>query len=243
MGGFARGSFLATLSLLGLSLTTGASAQTSKAREAAPEHRKPVDVFDHIEGELTVLKRKPAGTVVRRGAWVVEFDSADLRDALTRQGLAVTSAEAAYRAAALRREAAEVGVKESVAGMERAKTSRSAADRLVLTGAQVAEEGARAEAILVKCAEAKKLKELEGEVFKAKEEELRMEAALLRERSKEERLRRDIAACKVVVPIDGVVGYLRPVGEEDTFREGEVVFRIFPEPTPRPGGTTTGPVW
>ena len=65
-------------------------------------------------------------------------------------------------------------------------------------------------------------------------EELKAEAVFQREKSKEEKLRREIEACKVVAPIDGTVGYLRPVEEEDTFREGEVVFRIFPHPAPKP---------
>ena len=103
-----------------------------------------------------------------------------------------------------------------------------------LAGAQIAEDRARAQkAILVKFAQAKHVKELEGQVFKAKREELGLEASWLRERSKEEKLRREITACRVVAPIDGVVGYLRPVAEGDAFRWGEVVFRIFPEPTPR----------
>jgi multidrug resistance efflux pump len=240
-----------------LSLDTGVSAQKSKAKEVAPEHKKPVDVFNHIEGRVTVLKLRPAGTVVGKGEWVVEFDSAHLREALTRREMAVKSVEAAYRAAEMRREVAEIGVKEWVDGIskediaradaqivqaiaermraeERAKASESAADQRVLAEAQMAEGKARAEkAILVKYAEAKHFKELEGEVFKAKGEELRMEAALLRERSKEEKLRREIAACGVVAPIDGVVGYLRPVKEGDAFRWGEVVFRIFPDPTPK----------
>jgi multidrug resistance efflux pump len=264
MGGLARSSFLVALSLLGLSLDTGVSAQTSKAKEVAPEHKKPVDVFNHIEGGVTVLTLRPAGTVVRKGEWVVEFDSAHFRDALTRQEMAVKSVDAAYRAAEMRREVAEIGVKEwvdwiskeDIAGAdaeiaqamaqrmraeERAKDSESAADQRVLAEAQIAEGQARArKAILMKYAEAKHIKELEGEVFKAKGEELRMEAALLRERSKEEKLRREIALCRVVAPIDGVVVYLRPVEEGDAFRWGEVVFRIFPNPTPR---SNTGRKW
>jgi HlyD family secretion protein len=257
MGGFARKSFLATVSLLGLSLDTGVSAQTSKAKEAPPEHKKPVDVFNHIEGKVTVIKLTPAGRVVRKGESVVEFDSADLRDALTRQEMAVKSIEAAYRAAELRREVAEISVKEFIDGIakediaradariaqataermraeERAKESRSAADRRVLAEGQIAEGRAKAQkAILVKYAGAKHVKELEKQVFKAKGEELSMEAAVLRERSKEEKLRREIAACRVVAPIDGVIGYLRAVEEGDAFRSGEAVFRIFPDPTPK----------
>jgi HlyD family secretion protein len=257
MCGFARRSFLATLSLLVLSLDTGVTAQTPKAKEAAPEHKKPVDVFSHIDGRVSVIKLRPAGTVVRKGEWVIEFDSARLRDALTRRDTAVKSVEAAYRAAEMRRQVAEIGVREWVDWIskediaqadaqiveavaermraeERAKASESAADRRVLAEAQMAEGKARAEkAILVKYAEAKHFKELEAEVFKAKGEELRMKAAWLCERLKEENLRREIAGCRVVAPIDGVVGYLRPVQEGDAVRWGEVVFRIFPDPTPK----------
>ena len=260
MAGFARRAILASLSLLGLSLGTEASAQTpkEKAKEASAEHKKPVDVFNHIEGEVTVLKLKSAGAVVKKGEWVVEFDSTDLRGALTRQTLGVESVEAAYRTAKMSREVAEIGVKEFVDGIskedieqadaaiaqataariraeDRARTSKSANDQLVLNDARIAERKAVAKkAILIKYTEAKNLKELEIEVLKAKEEELKAEAVFQLEKSKEEKLRREIEACKVVASIDGTVGYLRPVEEEDTFREGEVVFRIFPHPAPKP---------
>jgi multidrug efflux pump subunit AcrA (membrane-fusion protein) len=258
MAGFARRAILASLSLLGLSLGTEAWAQTPKAKKASAEHKKPVDAFNHIEGEVTVLKLKSAGAVVKKGEWVVEFDSTDLRDALARQSLGVESVEAAYRTAKMSREVAEIGVKEFVDGIskedveradaaiaqataeraraeDRVKTSKSAKDQLVLTEARIAEQKAIAKkAILIKYTEAKNLKELEIEVLKAKEVELKAEAVFQLEKSKEEKLRREIEACKVVAPIDGTVGYLRPVEEEDTFREGEVVFRIFPHPAPKP---------
>jgi|GEM_PF-6397985 len=125
MGGLARGLVLATLSLVGLSLDTGVSAQTSKAKEAPREHKKPVDVLNHVEGEVTVLKLRPAGTVVRKGEMVVEFDSEHLRDALTRQEMSVESLDAAYRAAVMKREAAEIGVREFVDGISKENLARA----------------------------------------------------------------------------------------------------------------------
>ncbi|MDR3634755.1 MAG: hypothetical protein P4L84_13205 [Isosphaeraceae bacterium] len=247
-----------SLSLLGLSLGTEAPAQAPQAKAAPPELKKPVDVFNHNEGESVVLKRKPAGTVVKKGEWVLEFDSADLQDALTNQKIGIQAAEAAYRNAKMNREVAEIGVKEFVDGISKedieladaaiaqakaerlsaeakAKSSQSAEDQLALTEARIAEQKAIGKkAILIKYTEAKDLKELESEVFKAKEEELKKEAVLQREKSKGEKVRREIAACKVVAPTDGTVGYLRPVEEEDTFQQGEVLFRIFPEKTSKP---------
>ena len=125
MGGLARGLVLATLLRVGLSLDTGVSAQTSKAKEAPREHTKPVDVFNHIEGEVTAPQLGPAGTVVRKGEMVVEFDSEHLRDALTRQGMSVKSLDAAYRAAVMKREAAQIGVREFVYGISKEDLARA----------------------------------------------------------------------------------------------------------------------
>ena len=66
-----------------------------------------------------MLKLRPAGTVVRKGEMVVEFDSEHLRDALTRQEMSVESLDAAYRAAVMKREAAEIGVREFVDGISK----------------------------------------------------------------------------------------------------------------------------
>lgn len=252
---FLRMVVIATASTIGLSLGPDARAQAPKASDAP---RKPVDVFNRIEGESTVAKLKSAGTVVKKGEWVIEFDSSDLQDALTNQTIGVKAAEAAHRYAKMNREVAEIGVKEFVDGIskedieqadaeiaqatanrlraeDQAKDSKSDNDLHALAEAKIAEAKAKAKrAILVKYTEAKDRKELESEVFKAKEEELEKEAALLREKSKADKLRREIAECKVTAPIEGTVGYLRAVEEEDTFRQGEVLFRIFPLKTAQP---------
>lgn len=255
---FARKTALATASLLGLWLVPHAGAQAPKAKDAPAAPKKPVDVFNRIEGESTVVKLKPAGTVVKKGEWVIEFDSSDLKDAPTNQLIGVKAAEADYRNGKMKREVAEIGVKEFVDGIskedieqadaaiaqatagrvraeDQAKTSDSDDNQRALTEARIAEAKAKAKReILVKYTEAKDLKELEAEVFKAKETELEKEAAFLREKSKAEKLRREIDQCKVVAPIDGTVGYLRTVEEEDTFKQGEVLFRIFPPKSTKP---------
>ncbi len=58
MTGFACRAVLASLSLMILSLWTQASAQ---APDASPARKRPLDVFNHIDGESTVIKRQPAG--------------------------------------------------------------------------------------------------------------------------------------------------------------------------------------
>lgn len=258
MSGFPRRAVLASLSLLGLSLGTEAASQTTSAKDAAPERKKPVDVFNRIEGESTVIKLKPAGTVVKKGEWVIEFDATDLQDALAVQKIRVQAAESSYRNTRMTREVAEIGVKEFADGISKedidqadaaiaqataeriraeakAKASKSGEDQLELTEAQITERKAKAKKeILIKYTEAKNLKVLESEVFKAKEEELKSEGAWQREKSKAEKLRREIEACKVMAPINGTIGYLRPVEEEDTFQQGEVLFRIFPDTTLKP---------
>ncbi len=256
MSAFVRRAVLVCLTFSGLSLGMEASAQTSKRKDAPTERKKPIDVFNRIEGESTVLKLRSAGTVVKKGEWVVEFDSSDLQDTLNNQKIGLKAAETAYRQAKMAREVAEIGVKEYIDGIskedielankaiaeataervrveDQAKKSQSAEDQLALTEARIAEEKAKSKKeILIKYTEAKNVKELESEVFKAKEEELNKEGALQREKSKAEKLRREIEECKLLAPISGTVGYLRPVEEEDTFKQGEVVFRIFPLATP-----------
>lgn len=258
MSVFARRAVLAGVSLLGLGLGPDASAQVARTKDAPAAPKGPVDVFNRIEGESTVVKLKSAGTVVKKGEWVLQFDATDLQDALTNQMIGVKAAEAAYRNAKMNREVAEIGVKEFVDGIskedieqadaaiaqatadrlhaeDQANTSKSEDSQHALGEAQINERKAKAKkAILVKYTEVKDRKELESEVFKAKEEELMKEAALMREKLKAEKLRREIEECKVVAPIAGTVGYLRPVSEEDTFKQGEVLFRIFPEAKVKP---------
>lgn len=257
MNRHARRAVLASLSLLALSLWSETSAQTRAADDAPPARKKPVDVFNRINGESTVLKRKPAGTVVKKGDWVVEFDPTDLQDALTAEKIELKSVEAAYRYAKMTREVVEIGVKEFADGIskedieladvaiskakseraraeDRAKGSESEEDKVALVEARINEQKAKdKKAILIKYTEVKNIKELESEVFKAKEAELDKEAAWQGEKLKAEKLRKEIEACKVLAPIDGTIGYLRPVDVEDSFRQGEVVFRIFPGRTPR----------
>ena len=258
MTGFECRAVLASLSLVVLSLWTDALAQ---AQDIPPARKRPLDVYNHIDGESTVVKRKPAGTVVKKGDWVIEFDSSDLQDTLNRQTITLKAAETAYRSAKMAREVVEIGVKEFTDGIskedieqadmaialasarrasaeDRAKSSHSEEDKVALIEAKINEQKAKGKkAILIKYTEVKNLKEIEGEVFKAKEEELKKEAVLVGEKSKAEKLRKEIDECRVAAPMDGTIGYLREVEVEDTFEQGEVLFRIFPPRVPQPGSS------
>ena len=92
--------------LLDLGAQSAHVSNQSQIYAIRPEARSRMNtaymVANHVEGEVTVLKLRPAGTVVRKGEMVVEFDSEHLRDALTRQEMSVESLDAAYRAAVMK---------------------------------------------------------------------------------------------------------------------------------------------
>ena len=115
--------------LLDLGAQSAHVSNQSQIYAIRPEARSRMNtaymVANHVEGEVTVLKLRPAGTVVRKGEMVVEFDSEHLRDALTRQEMSVESLDAAYRAAVMKREAAEIGVREFVDGISKEDLARA----------------------------------------------------------------------------------------------------------------------
>src|SRR5271166_307985 len=115
--------------LLDLGAQSAHVSNQSQIYAIRPEARSRMNtaymVANHVEGEVTVLKLRPAGTVVRKGEMVVEYDSEHLRDALTRQEMSVESLDAAYRAAVMKREAAEIGVREFVDGISKEDLARA----------------------------------------------------------------------------------------------------------------------
>ena len=187
----------------------------------------------------------------------MQLDPTDLQDKLASQKTGLKVAELAYRYAKMNREVAEIGVKEFIDGISKedieqadlavaeaklkrmdaekqAKKSKNPNDDLAFLEAKIAEDKAKAKKeTLIKYTEAKNVKELESEVFKAKEEELKKEGDWQLEKSRGEKLRKAIEACKVVAPIAGTVGYPRHVEVEDTFRQGDVMFQIFPDAAPK----------
>jgi hypothetical protein len=75
-----------------------------------------------VEGQATIIKILPEGTIARKGDVVCELDSAGLRERLSEQQTAAERAEAAYQNARLAREAAEIAVAEYVEGIFKQET-------------------------------------------------------------------------------------------------------------------------
>jgi multidrug efflux pump subunit AcrA (membrane-fusion protein) len=78
----------------------------------------------------------------------------------------------------------------------------------------------------------KTIKELKSEVEKTRSVELAKEATWELEKSKEVKLRSQIADCLVAAPADGRVRYLWPIEVGVKVREGDLLFRIIPEGRP-----------
>jgi multidrug resistance efflux pump len=74
-------------------------------------------VVCQVDGQATIIKILPEGTIARKGDIVCELDSAGLRERLAAQETATGRAEAAYQNAKLAREAAEIAVAEYVEGI------------------------------------------------------------------------------------------------------------------------------
>src|SRR5262249_59339925 len=74
-------------------------------------------VVCRVEGQATIIRILPEGTIARKGDIVCELDSAGLRERLATQDTATERAEAAYQTAKLAREAAEIAVAEYVEGI------------------------------------------------------------------------------------------------------------------------------
>jgi multidrug resistance efflux pump len=86
--------------------------------------------------------------------------------------------------------------------------------------------------VLEKYTKDKTVKELQGEVEKARLEETARETAYERELEAEAWLKVQVENCKVVAPVSGRVRLFRTVEEGATVRERQLLFRIIPEEEP-----------
>ena|GEM_PF-1433678 len=80
-----------------------------------PSHT--ADVYNKVEGPITIISLQPEGARVKKDDLVCELDSATLRDTLTNQVIATEGANAAYLNAKMTREVAEIGLKEYEEGI------------------------------------------------------------------------------------------------------------------------------
>ncbi len=79
--------------------------------------RASVDVYNPIEGRITIISSKPDGARVVKGEVVCELDTSELQDRLASEELAIQAAEADVRGARLAREVAAMAVIEYQEGL------------------------------------------------------------------------------------------------------------------------------
>jgi HlyD family secretion protein len=77
-----------------------------------PSDQGIIEVYNPVEGRITVLSSQPDGTRVRQGDVVCELDPSELRDRLASEELAIRASEADVEAARLAREVAALGLIE-----------------------------------------------------------------------------------------------------------------------------------
>src|SRR5262249_76680 len=90
-------------------VTRGRLPVTFKER-AGLERCENLDVFNKVEGQLTIISILPEGTRVKKGDLVCELDSSALRDNLVNQKIQTEQAEAAHQNAVLTLEVAKIAV-------------------------------------------------------------------------------------------------------------------------------------
>jgi multidrug resistance efflux pump len=90
--------------------------------------------------------------------------------------------------------------------------------------------------VLARYTRPKRQRELESAVKKANTDELARQATWEPMKAKEAKLEQQIAACRVVAPIDGMIGTSPNVGS--TVRPGLLLFTI--APLDQPGGSKSG---
>lgn len=92
-----------------------ASGQDRKAGN--PAERKSIDVFNPVEGRITVISSLPDGTRVSKGDLVCELDPSELRDRRTSLEIAIRGGEAGIQGARISREVAVMAVTEYKEGI------------------------------------------------------------------------------------------------------------------------------
>ena len=226
------------------------------------EAGRTADLYSAVIGLTTILRIVPEGTQVKKGDFLCELDSAQLKDQLVNQTITVEAARASHSNAKTEREIAEIALAEYEKGilpaersalekgMERLqrklKSDQAWLDRVTAiqkkfpdVAKEVTSESRPSEVNALLAMEArieearlkvendeieieqiklkkerlekytapKTIKELGIELERKRSVELAKQAAWELARSIERKLQRQIAACHMVAPIEGVVIY------------------------------------
>jgi HlyD family secretion protein len=180
------------------------------------------DVYCNVEGSVTIIKIASEGTKVKKGDIVCELDSAALKDTLINQRITAESAKANYQNAKLTREVAEIAVVEYKEGIfvqdlatveGEISMAQKVSEELTFKKSQFTLEQAQSKRkVLVDYTKGKTIKELESEVEKSRSDELAKQATWDLEKTKEAKLEKQIKACTLIAPIDGLVVYANDPG-------------------------------
>jgi HlyD family secretion protein len=190
---------------------------------------------------------------------VCELDSAALRDALTDQRIAVAVAESTYQNRVKASEIAKLSLDEYVqsvfmtelaeveATILRAEIELTAAlnaeesdkknkpGSLARRAAQFALQAAQGRKMgLVDYSKPRRMRELELAIAVAKTEEKASKARWDLESNKEKSLKREIQACKILAPRDGLLIHAEPLEQGGLVQPHQLLFRIVPVFTPKP---------
>jgi HlyD family secretion protein len=93
-------------------LVVGSTVSGQEQKPGEPGAAKGVNVFNPVEGRITVIDAKPEGAIVKKGDVVCELDPRPLRARLANQDIVILGAEADYKNAQLTREVAEMALRE-----------------------------------------------------------------------------------------------------------------------------------
>ena len=93
-------------------------ASTALAQVPKPAEPEGVNVFNPVEGRITVASCKPEGAVVKKGDVVCELDPTPLKDRLSNQEIVIQAAKADLENAKLTREVAEIAINEYKEGIQ-----------------------------------------------------------------------------------------------------------------------------
>lgn len=97
-------------------LVVGSDVDAQERPPRMPEPVPAVNVFNPVEGRITVLSSKPDGMHVKKGDVICELDPSPLKDRLAVEDILVRSAEAELNAARMAREVAEIALNEYTEG-------------------------------------------------------------------------------------------------------------------------------
>jgi HlyD family secretion protein len=215
-------------------------------------------LYSRAREPQNILKLVPNGSTVKKGDVVCELDSAALKDAFTDQLIAVATAESIYRNRVTAREIANMSLREyadlwklelaetevaryrAESGLAVAEDSVEAGvkdlpDRLSLKAARFALEAAQIrKKVLLEVSRPKRVRELELAVAMARTEELTSKGRWDSEANKEKRLNREIEACVIRAPRDGILMHAGPLEEGATVKPRQLLFKVVPVNPPGP---------